>query len=277
MRFRDLNCIRPSSVARSTHPRTPAVTSLLWRGADTVAPCLAGKSPRVSFLRSPALSAKKYRFALAPNHSYKPRRPVPQRGARDRHGRWERDAMDAKARSTMRSFSRTAKSCGSDASTLAFKLVEAIPPATVTIEPDHRGDHVISRNTIARGMPDESGVTVVTTLVCFLFLHARLRRVERPVFPAPSEFQMASRLAKLARSARRECRDVCELSATSLRRAKATKQSILDIVKPSVDCFACARNDTSALIFSVMAGQKREARLRARCPGHPRLSRGQQS
>jgi hypothetical protein len=53
--------------------------------------------------------------------------------------------MDAKARSTMRSFSRTAKSCGSDASTLAFKLVEAIPPATVTTKPDHREDHVISR------------------------------------------------------------------------------------------------------------------------------------
>jgi hypothetical protein len=46
--------------------------------------------------------------------------------------------MDAKARSTMRSFSRTAKSCGPDASTLAFKLVEAIPPATVTTKPDHR-------------------------------------------------------------------------------------------------------------------------------------------
>jgi hypothetical protein len=26
-----------------------------------------------------------------------------------------------------------------------------------------------------------------------------------------------------------------------------------------------------AVRFSVMAGQKREARLRARCPGHPRL------
>jgi hypothetical protein len=27
-------------------------------------------------------------------------------------------------------------------------------------------------------------------------------------------------------------------------------------------------------VFFVMAGLKREARLRARCPGHPRLSRG---
>jgi hypothetical protein len=31
-------------------------------------------------------------------------------------------------------------------------------------------------------------------------------------------------------------------------------------------------NDLKTIRFSVMAGQKREARLRARCPGHPRLS-----
>jgi hypothetical protein len=41
-------------------------------------------------------------------------------------------------------------------------------------------------------MPGESGVTVVTISCAFLFLHMRLRRVERPAFPAPSEFQMAS-------------------------------------------------------------------------------------
>jgi hypothetical protein len=34
-------------------------------------------------------------------------------------------------------------------------------------------------------------VTVVTISCAFLFLHMRLRRVERPAFPAPSEFQMA--------------------------------------------------------------------------------------
>jgi hypothetical protein len=75
---------------------------------------------------------------------------------------------------------------------------------TVTTKPDHREDHVISRNTIARGMPGVSGVTVVTTLVCFLFLHTRPRRVERPAFPAPSEFQMASSIAKLAWITRRD-------------------------------------------------------------------------
>ena len=46
---------------------------------------------------------------------------------------------------------RTAKSCGSDASTLAFKLAEVIPLATVTTKPDHRGDHDISRKPLRGG------------------------------------------------------------------------------------------------------------------------------
>jgi hypothetical protein len=35
---------------------------------------------------------------------------------------------------------RTAKSCGPDASTLAFKSMEVTPSATVTKKPDHRGE-----------------------------------------------------------------------------------------------------------------------------------------
>ena len=37
------------------------------------------------------------------------------------------------------------------------------PLATVTKKPDRRGGHDISRKTIARGMPGDSGVTVVTS------------------------------------------------------------------------------------------------------------------
>ena len=55
------------------------------------------------------------------------------------------------------------------------KLVRGISLATVTTKPDHREDHEGNRKTIARGMPGVSGVTVVTMLVCFLFLHMRLR------------------------------------------------------------------------------------------------------
>src|SRR5213596_3552748 len=64
---------------------------------------------------------------------------------------------------------RTAKSCGSDAPMLASSLREEAQ-ATVSNKPGHRGEHEISRKTIARGMPGVTGVTVVTTLVCLFFI-----------------------------------------------------------------------------------------------------------
>ena len=51
-----------------------------------------------------------------------------------------RDAVDAGGASDEGVGLRTAKSCGPDASTLAFKLVAATPLATVTRKPDHRGE-----------------------------------------------------------------------------------------------------------------------------------------
>jgi hypothetical protein len=47
----------------------------------------------------------------------------------------------------------------------------------------HRGEHEVSRKTIARGMPGRSGVTVVTMLVCFFISHARLRAHRAPGIP----------------------------------------------------------------------------------------------
>jgi hypothetical protein len=47
-------------------------------------------------------------------------------------------------------------------------LAEAIPRATETKKPELRGEHEISRKTIAQGRPGRSGEPVVTTLVCFL-------------------------------------------------------------------------------------------------------------
>jgi hypothetical protein len=49
-----------------------------------------------------------------------------------------------------------------------IKPAEVILPMTVANKPGHRGEHERSRKTIVRGMPGRSGVTVVTTLVCFL-------------------------------------------------------------------------------------------------------------
>src|SRR5437667_4087961 len=63
---------------------------------------------------------------------------------------------------------RTAKSCGSDAPMLASSLREEAQ-ATVSNKPGHRGEHEGNRKTIARGMPGETGVTVVTMLVCYFY------------------------------------------------------------------------------------------------------------
>jgi hypothetical protein len=54
---------------------------------------------------------------------------------------------------------RTVKSCGPDASTLAFKFAQETARATVTKKPDRRGEHEGTRKTIARGMPGVFGVT----------------------------------------------------------------------------------------------------------------------
>jgi hypothetical protein len=52
----------------------------------------------------------------------------------------EQDAVDAAALVDERCFSRTAKSCGPDASTPASSLREEAQ-ATVTNKPDHRGEY----------------------------------------------------------------------------------------------------------------------------------------
>ena len=98
---------------------------------------------------------------------------------------------------------RTAKSCGSDAPGLASSLREEAQ-ATVATKPGRRGEHEVSRKTIARGMPGRSGVTVVTnSCVCF-FTHeaagaSRARHSLRPLNSEGGTF-----LANLARNARRD-------------------------------------------------------------------------
>src|ERR1700680_4558722 len=63
---------------------------------------------------------------------------------------------------------RTAKSCGPDAPTLVSSRRSYLP-ATVARKPGHRGERAISRKTIAQGVPGETGVPVVTMLVCFFY------------------------------------------------------------------------------------------------------------
>ena|SRR5437764_14883156 len=99
---------------------------------------------------------------------------------------------------------RTAKSCGSDAPMLASSLREEAQ-MTVSNKPGHRGEREVSRKTIARGMPGRSGVTVVTTLVCFVLFRTRgCGRIQRPAFPAPSDLRGREIQANLARKPRRD-------------------------------------------------------------------------
>src|SRR5260221_10005547 len=73
---------------------------------------------------------------------------------------------------------------------------------TVSNKRGHRGEREISRKTIAWGMPGETGVTVVTMLVCFFILHARLRVHWAPAFPAPSVLGRADHTTRTHRAAR---------------------------------------------------------------------------
>src|SRR6059058_1539426 len=81
---------------------------------------------------------------------------------------------------------RTAKSCGSDAPMLVSSLREE---AQMTVS----NKLVTGKSTKETVKPLRgecrviSGVTVVTTLVCFVLFRTRgFGRIERPAFPAPS-------------------------------------------------------------------------------------------
>src|SRR6266853_2402365 len=99
---------------------------------------------------------------------------------------------------------RTAKSCGSDAPMLASSLREEAQ-ATVSNKPGHRGDHEVSRKTIARGMPglfrcDRGDYA----RVLYLFRTRGCGCIGHPAFPAPSVFLGERFLQNLGRIAPRD-------------------------------------------------------------------------
>src|SRR5260370_32274851 len=97
---------------------------------------------------------------------------------------------------------RTAKSCGSDAPIVGVKSARRSAGDGVK-KRGHRGEREVSRKTVARGMPGRSGVTVVTTLVRFLFCVRVCGCIGHPPFPAPSDFFGRMVLANLVRIAPR--------------------------------------------------------------------------
>src|SRR5260370_35456405 len=106
--------------------------------------------------------------------------------------------------------------------------------ATVSNKPGHRGEREVSRKTIARGMPGETGVTVVTTLVCLFFYHTRgCGCIERPAFPAPSDIQGVGHRRQ---TSGRTCSEIAKLCLPSLREAKRRSNPLF--LCGSMDCFA---------------------------------------
>src|SRR5258705_10729119 len=98
---------------------------------------------------------------------------------------------------------RTAKSCRSDAPMLASSLREEAR-ATVSNKPGHRGEHEVSRKTIARGMPGDFRCDRGDYTRVFFIYTAGCGRIERPAFPAPSVTGGREIQVKLARKPRRD-------------------------------------------------------------------------
>jgi hypothetical protein len=105
----------------------------------TLALCPTGKS--VTCVSSPIRKNISLRDLVEAALELTPSRSLERGAARDRHGRWERDAVDATGALDETRSMRTAKSCGPDAPTLASSFEEEIfREATVANKPGHRGE-----------------------------------------------------------------------------------------------------------------------------------------
>src|ERR1700716_2337429 len=96
-----------------------------------------------------------------------------------------------------------AERCGPDVSTLASSRREEAQ-MTVTNKPDHRGEHGISRKTIARGMPGDPGVTVVTNARAFYTTRAAAGALGARHSPRPLISESGKFMANLAPNTRRD-------------------------------------------------------------------------
>ena len=103
---------------------------------------------------------------------------------------------------------RTAKTCGPGAATLALSFSVMIRRVTGAREPVPRGEHGISVNTIARGMPVISAEPVVTA-ACVLVARGPWVRLKHSAFPAPSWFFEGGSFPKASGATRRESKPLC--------------------------------------------------------------------
>ena len=121
---------------------------------------------------------------------YGPHVPFPKRGAaRDRHGRWERDAMDADNFTRRVSLPRTVKARGPDLPTLGSSFAGDLARRRGLKSPVPRGERADRPLTpIARGRPDCFGGPVVTNACAFYLCTRGYGCAKHPAFPAPSLF-----------------------------------------------------------------------------------------
>jgi hypothetical protein len=157
-----------------------------------------------------------------------------------------RDAVDAGSASDEGAGSRTVKSCGPDAPTLASSWWKRFRRRWWQKSPVTKESAKKPVKTIARGMPDVSGVTVVTNACAFYLAHAAadalsVRHSLLPFWGCTCALWIGRAMhAYLGRFAPRDREDVfAAIGATSLRGANATKQS----GSPILDCFANDRKD----------------------------------
>src|ERR1019366_10358796 len=153
------------------------------------------------------LSAKIFRFALTPNQIYIHHRPVPQRGVAQRQRRGA--GCGGRGRCCRRAAqTRTEKSCGPDAPTLASSWRKQFRRRRWQTSPVAGESTKETVKTIARGMPGVSGVTVVTNARVYYHYTRGCGRLGRPAFPAPS-VERAGSFRHNPRESRRGIEKVC--------------------------------------------------------------------
>jgi hypothetical protein len=208
----------PGEGLRSIEGPEPLTPTLSHKGRGGALPSLSqiglrqpldtlfiARSLRTTDLPVVPMCRSSTKLRLIPNQIYISRRPVlTQRGVSRSSRTLERDAMDAGGAADERVDLRTAKSCGPDAPTLASSRRRQLRRRRWQTSPVTEESAKETVNTIAQGMPGESGGPVVTMLVWFLFLpHARLRVRRAPGIPCALVFEAKDSCTTRAQSAPR--------------------------------------------------------------------------
>jgi hypothetical protein len=149
-----------------------------------------------------------------------PSRPTEGRIAIVTDAGW--DAVDAGGASDEGACLRTAKSCGPDAPTLASSWRRRLRRRRWQESPVTGESTKETVKTIARGMPGDSGVTVVTNSRVFL-LHARLRALRAPGIPCALIW--GRKVMQDSGASRRERAELC---LASLRGANGSRECAPD-------------------------------------------------